>query len=78
MTHHQQIDWKRRVGGEPARFPYLCESRFQMWLVDVRRATIDQHQTRLSFGPVVNQKTIAFASAAHIECKDHDFSPQIS
>src|SRR6185369_13012840 len=45
-----------------------------MRLINVRGATINQHQTRLSFGTVVDNETVAFASAAHVECEDHFFS----
>jgi hypothetical protein len=48
-----------------------------MWLINVSGAAVNQHQSRLSFGPIVDNETVAFASAAYIECEDHGFSPQI-
>ena len=66
VAHHQEVDRKRRISVEPARFLDFFEARLEMWFVDVGGPPSINPRPGSFFGALVKKEAVAFARTSYV------------
>ena len=66
MANHEQVHRERLLFWESSILSDLQKALFEVWLVNLFGTAIDNHQSRLVFGPEVEEKAISMVRLVNI------------